>query len=311
MQQSQETTPSSNREWKSSAFTTYVGTPERAAELFRALNHESEEIRPEDIEFKTLEGVLFMTRKNDMAFTVGGKVLVISEHQSTVNLNMPLRNIIYYGRTIEKLIPPLDIYRRKRIMIPTPEFYVFYNGTYPQPLEETLLISDSYLEKTDAPMLQLKTKVININLPAGHEILQKSRSMYEYSWFVQKIRDYLEAGIDRDKSISRAIQDCTREGIMVDFINEYGSEVNNMLFTQFNLEDARKVWREEDYEDGREAGEHIKLIQQVTKKLRKGKAPQTIAEELEEELSVIQPICDAAKECSFDSDQIYNYLYHA
>ena len=184
MTQTKKETLSSNREWKASAFTAYFSQEERAAELYRSLDQDAGDIGPGDIEFKTLEGVLFLARKNDLAFTAGGRVLVISEHQATQNENMPARNAIYYGRTLEKLIPPLDIYRRKRIMLPTPQFYTFYNGTDPAPLEQILRLSDSYLEKQDEPMLELKTKVININLAAGHEILTKSRSMYEYSWLL-------------------------------------------------------------------------------------------------------------------------------
>ena len=243
-----------NREWKSSAFTAYFGTKERAAELYQVLHPEEGEISPEDIDFCTLEDVLFMARKNDMAFTINKKVLVIGEHQSTVNLNMPLRGAIYYGRTLEKYTSTDDLYRRKRIMIPTPEFYTFYNGSDPQPLEETLKISDAYLEKTDEPMLELKTKVININLPEGHEILKRSRSLYEYSWFVQRIRDRIKVGGNLETAISEAIKDCLTEGIMVDFIRQYGSEVNNMLFHQFDLDEAMKVWREEDYQDGLNTG---------------------------------------------------------
>ena len=52
-----------------------------------------------------------MVRKNDLAFVAGRKVLVISEHQATINENMPLRDVIYYGRTIEKLIEPRALYR--------------------------------------------------------------------------------------------------------------------------------------------------------------------------------------------------------
>ena len=229
---------------------------------------------------------------------------------------MPLRNAIYYGRTMEKLIPPDNIYRRKRIMIPAPEFYVFYNGVDPRPLEETLLISDAYLEKTKEPMLELKTKVININLPKGHEILTKSRSMYEYSWFVQRIRDHIESDGNRDIAISRAIQDCLAEGIMVDFINEHGSEVHNMLFQEFDLDKARKVWHDEDYEDGLEAGraeglaiKRTDLIQKVVKKLNKHITPPDIASALEEDITIIQPICDAAIACEYDIDRIYNTLY--
>ena len=152
----------SNTEIKSSAFTAFFSEPENAAQLFSALD--GQEVSPEDITYTTLEGVLFVARKNDMAFTVKNKVLVISEHQSTINYNMPLRSIIYYGRTMEQLIPKRYLYREKRIPIPTPEFYVFYNGNAPFPAEDIMRLSDAYLEKTDTPMLELNVKVININL---------------------------------------------------------------------------------------------------------------------------------------------------
>lgn len=51
----------SNREVKASAFTAYFGEPENAAQLFSALN--GEEVKPEDIIYTTLEGVLFVARK--------------------------------------------------------------------------------------------------------------------------------------------------------------------------------------------------------------------------------------------------------
>lgn len=293
----------SNRQVKSSAFTTYFSIPEHAAELYRALEQD-ESIRPEDIEFATLEGVMFLARKNDMAFTARKKVLIIGEHQSTVNLNMPLRSAIYYGRTMEKLIPPKAIYRTRRILIPTPEFYIFYNGTQPQPPEQILRLSDSYLDQTKLPMLELKTTVININLPVNHHILQQCRPLYEYSWFVQKIREYQGQKYSRDEAFALAIKDCMEEGIMIDFIREHGTEVENMLFTEFNMEDALEVRYDEGREEGRAEGETRKLIQMVLKKLQKGKSSQVIAEELEEDEDLIQQICDAAQEHGFDYEAI-------
>lgn len=124
----------SNREVKDSAFTTYFGEPENASKLYAALA--DEEVAPEDITYVTLEGVLFIARKNDMAFTVKNRVLVISEHQSTINENMPLRDLLYLGRTLEKLLDKKTIYKRRLVKLPTPEFYVFYNGDNPHPPEK-------------------------------------------------------------------------------------------------------------------------------------------------------------------------------
>ena len=58
----------SNREVKNSAFTTFFGEPENASQLYAALGEV--EVSPEDITYVTLEGVLFIARKNDLAFTV-------------------------------------------------------------------------------------------------------------------------------------------------------------------------------------------------------------------------------------------------
>lgn len=81
----------SNREVKASAFPAYFSAPEKAAELYMALTGE-EHVSLGDIHYTTLKGVLFLVRKNDLTFTVRDKVLVISEHQSTINDNMPLRS---------------------------------------------------------------------------------------------------------------------------------------------------------------------------------------------------------------------------
>ena len=306
----------SNREVKSSAFTTYFSDPKNAAQLYSALN--GTEVSPEDIHYTTLEGVLFVARKNDMAFTVKNKVLVISEHQSTINWNMPLRSIIYYGRTMEKLIDPKSLYREKRIPIPTPEFYVFYNGNDSFPAEAIMKLSDAYLEKSATPMLELTVKVININLPVNHELLKACRPLYEYSWFIQKIKEYMLLGFGRDEAIIKTIRDCEREGIMVDFVREHGTEAVNMIFTQFNLDDAMEVRYEEGFEDGfengfengTEKGDMLRLIQQIYRKIQKGKSPATIAEELEEELEIINKICKAIELSGTDSDmdKIYEEL---
>lgn len=100
------------------------------------------------------------------------------------------------------------------IQIPTPEFYMFYNGREPQPAEKILKLSDAYLDKTYMPMLQLAVKMININMSAGHPILGKCRSLYEYSYFIQVIRDHIDEGQTRDGAIKRAMEHCVQKGTL-------------------------------------------------------------------------------------------------
>ncbi len=71
-----------------------------------------------------------------------------------------------------------------------------------------------------------------------------------------------------------------------------------------------EVIAEEAEERGIERGEIRKLISQTVKKLVKGKTAETIAEELEEEESVINRICKAAQETApeYDIEKIYMKL---
>jgi hypothetical protein len=41
---------------------------------------------------------------NDISFEIGDKLVVLIEHQSTINPNMPLRLLLYIGRVYEKIL---------------------------------------------------------------------------------------------------------------------------------------------------------------------------------------------------------------
>ena len=60
---------------------------------------------------------------------------------------MPLRNLMYITKQIEKMILNKDIYSRKLIPIPNPRFIVFYNGIDKQPEKKELFLSDAYEHK--------------------------------------------------------------------------------------------------------------------------------------------------------------------
>ena len=74
-----------------------------------------------------------------------------------------------------------------------------------------------------------------------------------------------------------------------------------------------QAWDEKYYEreEGREEGSKFKLLEQLTKKLRKDKTPETIAEELEEDEDTIRHLCAVAKNFApdYNLEQIYNAIY--
>lgn len=243
-----------NRKYKDSMFTKLFSKKENILELYNAVEGTNLSINDTAVDLETLENVLFMDQYNDLAFLLNKKLIVLAEHQSSVNYNICCRMLQYIGRTYEKIVDNKALYREKLVNIPTPEFFVLYNGTKDMPLESTLKLSDSYFEKTKFPKLELEVKVININHEKHNKVLEKSKILEDYSYFVYKVRSYRKPGKDLAESVQLAVNECIEENRLRDFLNEHGSEVANMLYTEFNLEDAKEVWQEEAREDGIKEG---------------------------------------------------------
>ena len=244
-----------NRECKNSVFVDLFYENESAAEndiaLYNALHDEPLPLGT-TVEKIRVGNELYMNFKNDVSFGLGGKLLVLAEHQSTVNENMPLRSLLYIGRAFEQLVPVKDRYRRKKVPLPKPEIYVFYNGREKYVKEKILYLSDSYIIKDYEPMLELKVKVININPAQKHEVLEKCPVLRDYSIFIDTIRKYQEQRVDN--VYEKAIHECIDKGILADYLRVHGSEVVNMLMSEYNYEQDIEVQREEAFEEGERLG---------------------------------------------------------
>ena len=238
-----------NREHKDSLFVDLFYQDETAKKnllsLYNALhdtNYEDETI----IRKVKIDDVLYKNFKNDISCEVNGLVLVFGEHQSTINRNMPLRCLMYVGRAYEQLVDSKARYRTTLVKIPTPEFYVFYNGEKEQPLEQVLTLSDAFMNPAGENSVELKVKVININSDKAHEILDKCGILKEYSQFISMVRKHW----DEEGAIKKAIKECIEKGILADYLKRKGSEVENMLIAEYSYEEDMQVKQEEARQEG-------------------------------------------------------------
>ena len=249
-----------NRECKNSVFVDLFYEDETAEEndiaLYNAL-HDEPLPAGTKVEKIRVHNELYMNFKNDVSFGIGGKLLVFAEHQSTVNENMPLRSLLYLGRAYEQLVPVRKRYRKRRVPIPKPEIYTFYNGKEKWEKEKILKLSDAFIMKDPNPAVELKVKVININPDQNHEVLDRCKVLKEYSIFVDTIRKYQEAG--EEEPYRKAIEECIEKNVLADYLRKKGSEVVNMLMSEYNYEDDIAEQREEAYEEGKKAGKELGL----------------------------------------------------
>ena len=247
-----------NREYKSTVFTGVFSEKESLIELWNALsggNYSADT----SISINTLDNVLFMGKRNDISFTIDGKTVVLVEHQSSISENLPLRFLLYIARVYEKIVDKRAVYRYKQVMIPTPEFVVLYNGKADFPDEVELKLSDAFHSAkgglAEYGGLELIIRVLNINTGHNDDIVGKCATLQDYMTFVNMVRDGIERGLGLDVSVRGAVKYCQDHGILQPFLTEHSSEVLGMLFTEFNIDDAKEIWQEEAFEDGVAFGE--------------------------------------------------------
>ena len=306
-----------NREYKSDVFSMLMEDKANALEVYNALNG-SAFTDPEVVEIVQLEKGVSLSIRNDASYVIDMN-FCLYEHQSTYNRNMPLRSMIYFVNALDDWLKENghDLFGRKRIMIPTPHFVVFYNGVEKRQEYEEMRLSQSFYHQMEEPEIELVCKAYNINPQNNQELKRKSTVLAGYTYFVEKVRENQKKNMSLAEAIDAAIEDCIQNHILEDFLRSRKDEVRKMTHLDYTWEKREKLIRKEEYEDGRAAGRaegraegRVKLISLIIKKVQRGKDLLFIADAVEEPVEVIQPIYEAVVAApGADAEQIYEKLY--
>ncbi len=173
---------------------------------------------------------------NDVSFkTKDDKLIVMIEHQSSLNENMALRCCIYYFDMVQKFIKnkKLNMYRKGAIKIPQPEFYIVYNGKENLKSEEYNL-ENNFFEETD--FIKVKTLVHNIRYKDLDQKLKETKDiLVGYSFFVERVEFYREKGMSVEDSVNKVFDECKKEGLLIDYVDR--KEFMSMAIDVFTQED--------------------------------------------------------------------------
>ncbi|MGN1147845.1 MAG: hypothetical protein ACI4TB_05445 [Lachnospiraceae bacterium] len=179
--------------------------------------------------------------------------LSLYEHQSTVNPNMPLRDLFYVAKEYEKLIADKTLYASTLVKIPAPSFITFYNGKDKQPERLEMKLSDAFEMPVDTPSLELRVIQLNINVGYNTNLLEKCRTLREYSLYVEKVRKYAEEK-PLEEAVEQAVQECIKENILSEFLTRYRREAINVSIFEYDEEREMALIRKAEREAGQEQG---------------------------------------------------------
>ena len=255
-----------NRRYKDSVFVDFFSEDRTAKANFLALYnalHGTDYQSTAILKNIRLKQVLYMSFANDVSYLVDNKIIVLAEHQSTINPNMPIRCLEYIARLYEQFYKSKEKYSRKQLAIPTPEFYVFYNGKEPYRGDSLLKLSDSFTQKHNEYALELSVKVVNINYDKASEILKLCKPLKQYSLFVDAVRRNI--AVDKEHGFEKAIKECIQNDILREYLQRKSKEVLNMLIGEYDYDTDIAVQREESFDmglaEGKSRGSHQKALE--------------------------------------------------
>lgn len=259
-----------------------------ALALYNALNN-SNYTNVEELEFNTLDNVIHLGMKNDLSFIIAGS-MSLYEQQASHNPNMPLRGFLYFAKLYNKYLAQnkKSLHFTALLTIPTPRFVVFYNGTDKRPAIEKLRLSKAFLIPDSSGEFEWTATVINLNHEDNSDLLERCRPLYEYTTLISKIQNYKNQGLTLETAVDIAVDECIRDGILVDFLTAHRTEVLQLFLEELDEQFFINGVKEEALQEERQRQQE-KLKEKIRRKIAKGLSLEQTAEELEEDVENIRP----------------------
>ncbi len=276
-----------NRKYKDSVFTDLFGSDrdgkKNFLELYNGLSGSDYRLEEVTLERKIIEQSLYKTYNNDVSWEIDGKLIVLVEHQSTINENMPFRCLEYVTRIYEGIFPQKKRYAENVFKIPNPDFYVVYIGKKDLPQEQELRLSDAFYKK-DSSSLELIVKVRNCTNSQMLPIAKDCDILKQYCQFIEIVERTFNKRFPK-RSFKKAIDTAISQGILSDYLDRKSREVTNMLCAKYDYKMDIAVKQEEAFERGVNKGAQQKAIEAARNMIAKNYPIDDICEitELSEE----------------------------
>jgi len=284
-----------NRQIKDSLFVDYFSKDEVVGKenflaLYNLLSGQNLSLKDTRLEDVRLEQIVYKTFYNDLSMLINDRIVVLCEHQSTINENLPLRYLIYCARIYEKILDPNLKFARRLQKIPRPEFYVLYNGNQSYPPHKKLFLSQAFSEeniksnhsKFEIFPLELSVDIYNINQENCPLNISSCLPLQSYVKFIRLVERERASAFD-ENFMARAIKKAQAENLLPQYLERKISEVENMLFTEYDYETDIKVKTEEAKTDAKTEAA-IRMLKRPNADLR------IIAEDLDLPLETVRKL---------------------
>lgn len=97
--------------------------------------------------------------------------------------------------------------------------------------------------------MELKAVMLNINKGHNRKLMETCKTLQDYAEYTLRVRTYATE-MSLDEAVERAITECTREGILAEFLKKNRAEAKKVSIYEYDEERHMRQSREEGMEDG-------------------------------------------------------------
>ena len=222
------------RKIKDSVFTNLFQDKKYLLQLYKALHPEDVDVTEDEIADVTIKHILIDADYNDLGFSVGNRLMVLVESQSTWTYNIIIRALMYLVQTYHDYFKRTNqnLYGSKKVNVPKPELYMIYTGDKKK-IPDTISLSEEFFDGA------------NISVDAEVKVLYQENEKDIVGQYIIFSKVYNEQrkryGVTK-QAIMETIRICKNRNVLKEYLENKEQEVVDMMMTLFDDEQILKAY---------------------------------------------------------------------
>ncbi len=188
----------------------------------------------------TIKHVLVDADYNDLGFSVGNRLMVLVESQSTWTFNIIIRALMYLIQTYHDYFKRTNqnLYGSKKVNMPKPELYVIYTGDKKN-IPNTISLSKEFFDEA------------KISIDAEVKVLYQENEkdiIGQYIIFSKVYNEQRKLHGNTKQAVTETIRICKNRNVLKEYLESKEQEVVDIMMTLFDDEQILKAYAK-DVED--------------------------------------------------------------
>lgn len=251
---------------KDSVFTDLFQDKKYLLQLYKALHPEDTDVTENDLNDITIKNVLTDNIYNDLGFTVGGKLMILVEAQSSVwTVNIIVRALMYLVQTWHDYFERTkqNLYKSKKVQMPIPEVYVIFTGERKTRPSEISLSQEFFGGKECA--VDVKVKMIYDG--------KEGDIINQYVMFTKVCNEQMKKYGRTRKAVMEAIRICKDRNVLSEYLSSKESEVVSIMMVLYDEEEIMRSYVESEVYEATQKAQYNEKIETAKRMLNDGVLP--------------------------------------